>query len=597
LLLLYDVMQAEAAIDEMFPEALPKMQRDALTSFVHDIGASAFRNSDVARYLFEGRVEAAAEALAGYGEGIAERREAESAMLLAGLDDALAASRVARKPALIDLVIKVEHPAEPAGVAEPAVRPRAALPDSIMPPPPPPLLSRQAVARREAESEIARILATVGAMPQDDEAPQFETADEALEVEPVTEAEPVAEPALESVVEPADEALAEAVAQPAAEIESAEAEPIDGLAAAPQTASESADEAELTPAAASGSESDIEPVPAVAGQAERAAFADAPVSAQVIARMSQEIAHVQTEIVVSEPGRAELPAVEYALPAGVSLGYVLTGSMRAGLTRQPEAAAEAFIDPVADETADAAPEAVPEAGPEAVPEADSEAEAAESRIDAHQPEPSDSAGETAETAETAEPAGPAEADETAAEAVPEPEPVDLVPAAAAIVERTLAVGGDHTPPPHPADEPAMSEGAVGDIAGERSRDGARLDASHIAHLDDLAGMPGASAEDGDEDDAFSPRDLVGATDMFVDTKPVKANKEEDGWGFIVTLIAGLVVTGAGILDIYGDWPRVWVQRDPTWGVMAAVAGGFLVVTASWMLWSVLASKRRQKHAN
>lgn len=64
LLLIYDVMRAESAIDDIADIPLSRGQRDALVSFIHDIGEDAFRESDVARFLYEGRLEAAGEALA-----------------------------------------------------------------------------------------------------------------------------------------------------------------------------------------------------------------------------------------------------------------------------------------------------------------------------------------------------------------------------------------------------------------------------------------------------------------------------------------------------------------------------------------------------
>lgn len=533
LLLIYDVMQAETVIDEMFSEPVPKMQRDALTSFVHDIGATAFRSSDVARYLFEGRIEAAAEALAGYGDGASERREAESAMLLAGRDDALAASAAARKPAMVDLVIKVEHPADPPTTTEPALHSRAALPESLMPPPAP---TRQTAARREAESEIARILATVGAMPLEIDSPHPDTlsADQPAEPEPESPVESAETPAQPVEAESVDDA-------PAAD----SGDPVD------ETANNAEPEVEVEPEATPESDGP-ERVAHDAAPAE-------PVSAQVIARMSQEIAHVQAVVPSDDDGPETQADDVNILPDGVSLGYAFTGTWPADLETSS----------VAERVADESPEPEPEAEP--APETQTVSDA----------EPDSASPEDVQAAI-------AEVDSAAA-AAPGAAPVDLVPAAVAVVERTLAVAGDRTPPPHPADEPAPSEGAIGDIAGE----GASADADHVAHIDELAGTADAMMSDAEDEDPLSPHDLVGSGDLFVDSKPVDLRKDDDGWGFVVTLIAGLVVMGAGILDIYGDWPRVWVERDPTWGVLAAVAGAFLVITASWMLGSVLSAKRRQ----
>ena len=84
LLLIYDVMQAEAAIDEVASIPLTDAQRDALVSFVHGIGVDAFARSDVARFLFEGRASAAGEAIASWADSASARHEAESQLFLKG---------------------------------------------------------------------------------------------------------------------------------------------------------------------------------------------------------------------------------------------------------------------------------------------------------------------------------------------------------------------------------------------------------------------------------------------------------------------------------------------------------------------------------
>ena len=592
LLLIYDVMQAEAAIDEMFPAPLPRVQRDALTSFVHDIGATAFRTSDVARYLFEGRVEAAAEALAAYGDTSSERREAESAMLLSSLEDAPAASVTAPRAAMVDLVIKVEHAEEEAQPA-PALRERPALPDSLMPPPPPPMMTQKAIARREAESEIARILATVGAMP---------VVDEPADTHAVAESAPA--PAAASEAEPEPEPEAEIAAAPEAEPEteiqadSVVDAPVDSVPAVeagadfPETpGAESEPEAQAAP----------EPEPVVLPEtAPEQAPEAAPVSAQVIARMSQEIAHVQTAIVGRFDRRELTPDEPDDLPEGASLGYVFTGSMAASLEITESvvpshvAADDAPGEPEpaeADAEEDALVESAEPSHPEAMTPADDEAlepaiPADEVAGEAIADAPEEAAGEIIEDV----------AGEAAAETADEmDEDAARIGAAESIVERTLAVAGDRNPPPHPADAPAPSSGSVGEIMRERAETDDESDSAHPAHLDDLATVSGQTQQDTlAGDDAFSPSDLVGTTDVFIESKPADPGKKEDGWGFVVALVAGLVVTGAGVMDIVGDWPRVWLDRDPTWGVLASAAGLFLVVTAAWFLWTILAANRKPK---
>ncbi|WP_417497464.1 glycoside hydrolase family protein [Maricaulis sp.] len=605
LLLLYDVMQAEAVVDEMFTDRLPDSQRDALTSYVHDIGAAAFRSSDVARYMFEGRIEAAAEALAASGEGDPARREAEAAMILAGL--APASSAAARKSAMVDVVIKVEHAAdavEPAAAAP--VRP--ALPDSIMPPPPP-VMTAQHAARREAEREIARILATVGAMPQDagTPLPDMPEADPVIEaaveagpvVDPADETadEPVADDAVAAVEETAPDAIAEPDAEPRADMPAPEDDetgpevaaeiaavspdadtgPADASAGEvepePEAGAETAAEPEFEAELESGSEAEAEDL---SDDAEPAAGPDlaaaaVPASAQVIARMSREIAKVQTAVVGRQESVRLSPVGADALPGDVSLGYAFTGAMSARFNP------EDLVEPGAAEEA-----AVPAPGMADAVEPVDEFDAQIEDVQAVVPDPDPAADSEPVEVET----------ETETETDADDAAGTDIHAAAAIVERSLAVSGERTPPPHPAETPAPSEGAVGDIAGDGGSDESGSD--EIAHHDELAGTDTPNPAETDDDETFSPHDLVGSADMFVEPKPASAAGEEDGWGFLATLIAGLVVTAAGVLDVYGDWPRVWVERDPTWGVLAAVAGGFLVITAGWMLSSVLAAKRRRR---
>lgn len=204
LLLIYDVMQAEAAIDEVASIPLTDAQRDALVSFVHGIGVDAFARSDVARFLFEGRASAAGEAIASWADSASARHEAESQLFLKGPQAAAPVEIVEGEAELVEtetvsagaematdqvqtmdeaeaedesveLVIKVEHP-EPEEEAlaplEAAVReladdqpdtalmeaPPAIPPIAELPPPPPPAAPREPHPGR-AENEIARMIA------------------------------------------------------------------------------------------------------------------------------------------------------------------------------------------------------------------------------------------------------------------------------------------------------------------------------------------------------------------------------------------------------------------------------------------------------
>lgn len=103
LLMIYDVLQAEGAVDESVSEDLHAPQRDALVSFAHGIGLSAFRQSAVVRLINKGRWSAAADAIAAWGGGDSPRHAAERERFLTDLP-----ADISTQP--VELVIEVEHP-------------------------------------------------------------------------------------------------------------------------------------------------------------------------------------------------------------------------------------------------------------------------------------------------------------------------------------------------------------------------------------------------------------------------------------------------------------------------------------------------------
>ncbi len=143
LLLLYDVLQAEAAIETAVGEDLPGAMRDALVSFACSIGTGAFKVSDVARLSRDGRHLEAAAALETWvraeeegrlvvSERLVRRRAAEKALYLKGLQSQEAAPAatlqsetrsVGEPPAaaprlgpLVDLELEFVDPPEPGGM-------------------------------------------------------------------------------------------------------------------------------------------------------------------------------------------------------------------------------------------------------------------------------------------------------------------------------------------------------------------------------------------------------------------------------------------------------------------------------------------------
>ncbi len=96
LLLIYDALQAQQAVDKVVGADLPKAARDALASFAASIGLSAFKVSDVARLAKAGRHREAAAALDSWvrtdvdgrlmvSDRLVQRRRAEKALFLEAL--------------------------------------------------------------------------------------------------------------------------------------------------------------------------------------------------------------------------------------------------------------------------------------------------------------------------------------------------------------------------------------------------------------------------------------------------------------------------------------------------------------------------------
>jgi len=132
LLLIYDVLQAQQAVDSAVGAALPKPARDALASFAASIGLSAFKVSDVARLAKAGRHREAAAALDSWvraeedgrlvvSDRLAERRRAEKTLFLESLEEVAedADAGAAEEPTLGALVdVDIAFEIEPAAADE-----------------------------------------------------------------------------------------------------------------------------------------------------------------------------------------------------------------------------------------------------------------------------------------------------------------------------------------------------------------------------------------------------------------------------------------------------------------------------------------------
>tara|TARA_R110002073_G_scaffold76656_29_gene186122 strand:+ start:636 stop:2336 length:1701 start_codon:yes stop_codon:yes gene_type:complete len=102
LLLIYDVLQAERAIDETIGADMGAPQRDALVSFALGVGVGAFRQSATVRLIAKHRWRDAAEAIAAWGGGQSPRRAAERELFLTDLPE-----DADQRP--VELVIEFEH--------------------------------------------------------------------------------------------------------------------------------------------------------------------------------------------------------------------------------------------------------------------------------------------------------------------------------------------------------------------------------------------------------------------------------------------------------------------------------------------------------
>jgi len=539
LLLIYDVMQAETAIDEIADIPLARGQRDALVSFIHDIGRDAFRNSDVARYLYEGRLDAAAEALAAHGDGTSARREAESRAFL----DAMVPAR-AERPA-VELVIKVEHPREERVLEGAIAGGRDEPVEDYAPPPPPPMPDRRISSRAEAEAEIARILATVEAMPLEEREALADDHDMASVEAAVSD---MSDAPVDAAYEAVDEDDA-----PVADLDEDQTEAA-GDAAVEPVVEDLAIDAETvtdTPEALVAARMSEELAEAGGDESEAAAPAfvlpaDTALGFALTAMPGLEAIETD-EAVPAAPAPAE-PAAEQAtpvpqLPLQVELGYAFTSVMTARF--RPNPAEGDVVVPAAPAQRDTEPEEAiePEAG-------EAPAEEAESVV------------------------------EDAVAAADETEPAPEV-AITEIVERAVAVAGQDTPPPHASNVPAESHGAVGEVEGERVEE---VEAVEEDAHDDLLDGDDPLTRDSDED-SFSPRDLAADLPPEAEEKPV--GKSDDGsWGYIASLAAGAVVTAFGAVMTWGDWGRMWSERSLTGDAWALIAGVFLMLAAAWSLGSV-----------
>ena len=345
-----------------------------------------------------------------------------------------------------------------------------------------------------------------------------------------------------------------------------------------------------------------------------------PAAAQVIARMSQEIAAAQVEPREEHRGRASVQMYDESLPEGATLGFVIAGELAAHFDEEPatetevedtvaEAAADedSVVETVAEPAAEDDPVVEAEFARLAEIMSEEEAAAAETEpseatdashteLDAELAAVVDAAADPVEDADDmveAEPAAVADErqmeTETADEAAPVAETVDeegtIVAQVHDVVEQAIAVAGQDAPPPHPAFEAASASGSVGEVGADAS-----LNREPVHVHDALVETGEAEALDDD----FSPADLAGEDDLYTDNRTVEPHKDRSAGWFVLVLLAGLTLSVYGGLFTYLEWDRVWGARELTSGAWALIAGSFFSVMALWQLVSIWMEKRKEK---
>ena len=117
LLLRYDLMPVETAVNAAGSAVLNQHQFDAMVSFVHSVGVEPFRSSDVLSHLLRGDEGQAADALMGWPEPTLQRaalrrRAAERALFKANPDAPVAVSDLLATPLDVEMPVASSEEAD-----------------------------------------------------------------------------------------------------------------------------------------------------------------------------------------------------------------------------------------------------------------------------------------------------------------------------------------------------------------------------------------------------------------------------------------------------------------------------------------------------
>lgn len=324
LLLIYDVLNAEQAVEQGVGEDLPGLVRDALVSFACSIGPGAFKVSDVARLAKAERHREAANALETWvraeedgrlvvSERLTRRRAAEKALYLRGLQQA-------ETPAPVPGPEAREEPREPA--REPAPRPHPARPARAAEPAPQPSAPEPELPAGDGDTAprigpLVDLEIEFEDPPADSEAPAVSAPRERIETS-------VDDGALDRALGPDPESEAVESAEPAPDRALGPAEAIKDEPASDPASGDAAPEAK--------SEPEVQPAP----EPEPAAALDKAeqdeVVQKVMARMAREIS---TSVAMARPA-----------PEGpVQLGYSFLEPVNGTISIEPAAQAIETAEP------------------------------------------------------------------------------------------------------------------------------------------------------------------------------------------------------------------------------------------------------------
>lgn len=564
LLLIYDVLLAEQAVETAAGADLPAPMRDALVSFAASVGANAFKVSDVARLTRAGKHREAAAALETWvraeedgrlvvSERLVRRRAAEKALFLSALDAPAAAPEPAPPPQpasaprlgpLVEVDIAFEDgPAEAAPAPAPAADPSPACADTVN--------GSEAAAASEDAASRGHDAAAPAPEPQTLQEPAPEPA-----AEPQAATGP--QPAQQAARTEQDAAVKAVLARMAASM-AGDASKASVVAAPAANAPEAHAEAEV--AAEAEGEIEAQPEPQPEDEIAVAAEPEAEPAAHLALQPDPETVVEAEPELVTEPEAEPQPQTEPAAPAHAPGPDMAPRPANWPASANPILGFN-FLTPAV-VTAPQKP---------AQPMSES--------VEASAPRPAEAdAPVSAPGHPHAAQAIAVDAPVTTLEQHVAPQPASIE---GALVEGAVpppAGSGADLTPPHPGDAPARAAGLSGEVEGPQRPEGEPADAVH------------------EDDAALDPAHLAGAEAMaHMPDDGAQSQPQNAGIKlFIGNLGLGLLMTGLGasyLVSNFDAYRAEGIGHD--WIAPALIAGGVLMAVASGVTIAGRLKERRAK---